>query len=284
MRLKLEADSDEQVAKATDAARGSEGHLPEVSKGAEDPQMYRDEVMRLIPKIIDVINTNNKRARSDIKSYIDFQMLLEGGRAGMYKDRHSPIATVHEYLRVYRQAGGDPEKILKIIEEEDLEELLSYWVRATKFMIETSVQQPNKNPPTNDNPPSTTDGPSEEKLHTEKPEEPSIFFTDVIGRKYTIPFRLCQSWPYMESFIQKAFPPVNGIGAQVQNDCYDLLSPNGEIVLPQVWEKAVMPGWVVTMSLWTEERRPSMSKLYSDRRQKDEIRTDGGAHDTTNSE
>ncbi|ETS76792.1 hypothetical protein PFICI_12179 [Pestalotiopsis fici W106-1] len=42
--------------------------------------------------------------------------------------------TVNQYLRIYRQANGDPEKILRMIRDEGLEERLSYWVNATRAM------------------------------------------------------------------------------------------------------------------------------------------------------
>jgi hypothetical protein len=31
---------------------------------------------------------------------------------------------------------------------------------------------------------------------------------------------------------------------------YDLVGPNGTIILPQVWETLVEPGWAVTMHIW----------------------------------
>lgn len=48
----------------------------------------------------------------------------------------SPVATVHEYLRIYRQEDGDPGRILKAIEDENLEESLGYWARVTRSMME----------------------------------------------------------------------------------------------------------------------------------------------------
>ncbi|KAH6693436.1 E3 ubiquitin-protein ligase MARCH6 [Plectosphaerella plurivora] len=48
----------------------------------------------------------------------------------------SPVATVHEYLRIYRQEDGDPTRILKAIEDENLEESLNYWARVTRSMME----------------------------------------------------------------------------------------------------------------------------------------------------
>uniref|UniRef100_A0A0L0MXG3 RING-type E3 ubiquitin transferase n=1 Tax=Tolypocladium ophioglossoides (strain CBS 100239) TaxID=1163406 RepID=A0A0L0MXG3_TOLOC len=44
-------------------------------------------------------------------------------------------ASVIDYLRIYRRAGGDSEQILQIVEEEGLEEKLSYWVDVTRRSI-----------------------------------------------------------------------------------------------------------------------------------------------------
>ncbi|KAI5465399.1 hypothetical protein BGZ63DRAFT_347606 [Mariannaea sp. PMI_226] len=41
-------------------------------------------------------------------------------------------SSVHAYLRIFRQADGDPQRILQIIEEEGLEDRLSYWVNVTR--------------------------------------------------------------------------------------------------------------------------------------------------------
>ncbi|AEO68635.1 uncharacterized protein THITE_2028472, partial [Thermothielavioides terrestris NRRL 8126] len=45
-------------------------------------------------------------------------------------------ATVHEYLAIYREADGDPERILKIARERRLEVKLDYWVRLTLSMTD----------------------------------------------------------------------------------------------------------------------------------------------------
>ncbi|KAG7136304.1 ERAD-associated E3 ubiquitin-protein ligase doa10 like [Verticillium longisporum] len=42
-----------------------------------------------------------------------------------------PVATVHEYLRIYRQSNGDPHLILQAIQDEGLEDKLGYWARVT---------------------------------------------------------------------------------------------------------------------------------------------------------
>ncbi|ROT38231.1 hypothetical protein SODALDRAFT_296801, partial [Sodiomyces alkalinus F11] len=47
----------------------------------------------------------------------------------------SPVATVHEYLRIYRQANGDPDLILQTIKDENLEDTLGYWAGVTRSMM-----------------------------------------------------------------------------------------------------------------------------------------------------
>ncbi|KAK1763471.1 hypothetical protein QBC33DRAFT_459397 [Phialemonium atrogriseum] len=43
---------------------------------------------------------------------------------------------LHDYLRLYRLAGGDPEKILALAREQDLEDKLDYWIRLTRAVID----------------------------------------------------------------------------------------------------------------------------------------------------
>jgi hypothetical protein len=37
---------------------------------------------------------------------------------------------------------------------------------------------------------------------------------------------------------------------------YDLIGPNGEIILPQVWETMIEPDWAVTMHMWPVPEKP----------------------------
>ncbi|OTB04982.1 hypothetical protein M426DRAFT_73116 [Hypoxylon sp. CI-4A] len=46
----------------------------------------------------------------------------------------TPQSTVKEYLRIYRDNDGDPEKILQTIQDEGLEDRMRYWVRVTQSM------------------------------------------------------------------------------------------------------------------------------------------------------
>ncbi|KAF2230585.1 hypothetical protein EV356DRAFT_418723, partial [Viridothelium virens] len=84
-----------------------------------------------------------------------------------------------------------------------------------------------------------------------------IKFKDAVGRKFSFPFHLCKTWKGMEELICQAFEHVDIIGYHVQERHYDLMGPNGEIILPQVWETVVQPDWNITMHLWPmEEEKP----------------------------
>ena len=49
---------------------------------------------------------------------------------------------------------------------------------------------------------------------------------------------------------------VDVLGPHVQNGHYDLTGPNGEIILPSVWEKVIEPDWQITMTMWPIEKSP----------------------------
>ncbi|EER36741.1 predicted protein [Histoplasma capsulatum H143] len=77
-----------------------------------------------------------------------------------------------------------------------------------------------------------------------------IKFKDAVGRKFSFPFHLCNTWPGMEDLIRQAFLHVDVIGPHVAEGHYDLVGPNGDIILPQVWETVVEPDWAITMHMW----------------------------------
>jgi hypothetical protein len=54
----------------------------------------------------------------------------------------------------------------------------------------------------------------------------------------------------MEALIHQAFLHVDVIGSHVHEGHYDLIGPDGEIILPQVWETMVKPDWSITMHMW----------------------------------
>ncbi|KAL8777104.1 MAG: hypothetical protein Q9213_008003, partial [Squamulea squamosa] len=54
----------------------------------------------------------------------------------------------------------------------------------------------------------------------------------------------------MDYLIRQAFLHVEIIGPHVAEGHYDLVGPNGEIILPQVWETVIEPDWTITMHMW----------------------------------
>ena len=60
----------------------------------------------------------------------------------------------------------------------------------------------------------------------------------------------------MEDLIKQAFLQVDVLGPHVQDGHYDLIGPNGEIILPTVWEKVVQPDWAITMTMWPLDKIP----------------------------
>ncbi|TRX95509.1 hypothetical protein FHL15_003467 [Xylaria flabelliformis] len=97
---------------------------------------------------------------------------------------------------------------------------------------------------------------AEAQAQAEKAKEVKapIRFKDAVGRKFSFPFHECQRWQGMEELIKQAFLHVDVIGPHVQAGHYDLIGPNGEIILPQVWEKVIEPDWHITMHMWPMDR------------------------------
>jgi hypothetical protein len=60
----------------------------------------------------------------------------------------------------------------------------------------------------------------------------------------------------MEDIIRQALLHIETIGPQVVEGHFDLIGPNGDIILPQVWEMMVEPGWDVTMRMWSVSELP----------------------------
>ncbi|KAK2598953.1 hypothetical protein QQS21_005558 [Conoideocrella luteorostrata] len=91
-----------------------------------------------------------------------------------------------------------------------------------------------------------------------KNEKAPISFKDAVGRKFSFPFHLCSTWQGMEELIKQAFLQVDVLGPHVREGHYDLIGPNGEIILPTVWEKVVQPAWNITMTMWPVEKLPPL--------------------------
>ena len=60
----------------------------------------------------------------------------------------------------------------------------------------------------------------------------------------------------MEDLIRQAFLHVEVIGPHVAEGHYDLVGPNGEIILPQVWGTVIEPDTTITMHMWPMPEPP----------------------------
>lgn len=69
----------------------------------------------------------------------------------------------------------------------------------------------------------------------------------------------------MEELIKQAFLQVDVLGPHVQEGHYDLIGPNGEIILPSVWEKVIEPDWSITMTMWPIEKSPPVGPRVAGR-------------------
>ncbi|KAI1263794.1 hypothetical protein F5Y18DRAFT_116405 [Xylariaceae sp. FL1019] len=94
----------------------------------------------------------------------------------------------------------------------------------------------------------------EAKKALENEEKAPIRFKDAVGRKFTFPFHIIRTWAGMEEVIKQAFFHVDIVGPHVQQGHYDLVGPNGEIILPQIWEKVIEPDWAISMHMWPMDR------------------------------
>jgi hypothetical protein len=54
----------------------------------------------------------------------------------------------------------------------------------------------------------------------------------------------------MEHLIKQAFLHVDLLGPHVQEGHYDLIGPDGEIILPQVWDTMIKPDYAIEMQMW----------------------------------
>ncbi|KAL0932324.1 e3 ubiquitin-protein ligase march6 [Colletotrichum truncatum] len=152
---------DEDLESMTGGHYGSEDDIP-MNWDDQEPTAAVHEPAQLRP-----FGESRPRAFDGANADFDFNKPLE---PAPNRDTQTPVATVHEYLRIYRQAGGDPEKILKIIEEEELDDTLGYWARITRSMIdknsrEAGTEQSNKNE-------AGSEGPSNPRESQPSPQAP----------------------------------------------------------------------------------------------------------------
>lgn len=78
----------------------------------------------------------------------------------------------------------------------------------------------------------------------------AVKFKDAGGRTWTFPWKFCKQWETMQILIIKCFTDHPGISAQVQAGRYWLFGPDEQVIMPELWEHTVQPGWEIAMQLW----------------------------------
>ncbi|KAF6839288.1 e3 ubiquitin-protein ligase march6 [Colletotrichum musicola] len=167
---------------------------------SQDPAAQVQEALQARP-LRDPLREYRPRAPAEPESNFNRPPELNPNR-----DSQTPVATVHEYLRIYRQAGGDPEKILKIIEEEDLDDTLGYWARITRSMIDKNKDAGEGLPKPNG---SGSEGPS-----SSREQEPSTPARVQLPAPSTPQF----SWPPISTADNSTNGDAKGKGKEVVAD------------------------------------------------------------------
>jgi len=54
----------------------------------------------------------------------------------------------------------------------------------------------------------------------------------------------------MQALIKQVFLNRDEFAREVVDGWYDLVGPNGEIILPSVWREVIQPGWEIKMQMW----------------------------------
>ncbi|KAG6361848.1 hypothetical protein INS49_010077 [Diaporthe citri] len=83
-------------------------------------------------------------------------------------------------------------------------------------------------------------------------EPQPISLKDAVGRTYTLPFETCKKWDTMKATLIEAFNHVREIGPHVIEGHFDLLTPNGDRILPHLWSTTIKPGASISMKMWPD--------------------------------
>ncbi|KAF3771051.1 hypothetical protein M406DRAFT_243494, partial [Cryphonectria parasitica EP155] len=60
----------------------------------------------------------------------------------------------------------------------------------------------------------------------------------------------------MERLIYQAFEHIDDLGPHVHEGHYDLEGPEGELILKEIWDTTIQPGWQITMKMWPLQQHP----------------------------
>lgn len=66
----------------------------------------------------------------------------------------------------------------------------------------------------------------------------------------------------MESLILQAFKHIADLGPLVAEGRYDLVGPDQEIILPQIWETMVKPDMSIEMKMWPQAKKEKLQMPF----------------------
>lgn len=78
----------------------------------------------------------------------------------------------------------------------------------------------------------------------------AVKFKDAGGRTWTFPWKFCKQWKTMQILITKCCADHPAVFAQVEAGRYWLFGPDEVVIMPELWEHTVQPGWEIAMQLW----------------------------------
>ncbi|KAK3899676.1 hypothetical protein C8A05DRAFT_36702, partial [Staphylotrichum tortipilum] len=81
-------------------------------------------------------------------------------------------------------------------------------------------------------------------------DQERIFVTDSSGKRFSFPFTLARTWAEFEDLLRQSFTRADSVPREVREGRFDLVDPDGSVIIPSVWDLSVRPGWSVTMRLW----------------------------------
>ncbi|KAK3368388.1 hypothetical protein B0H63DRAFT_528757 [Podospora didyma] len=83
-----------------------------------------------------------------------------------------------------------------------------------------------------------------------------VLFKCAVGRKFSFPYEHCKNYHNMRELINEAYLHVDIIGPHVLDGHFDLVGPNGELILPSMWNSTIRPGDAITMHMWPLNNPP----------------------------
>jgi len=66
----------------------------------------------------------------------------------------------------------------------------------------------------------------------------------------------------MQKLLNRTFGTLDTID-HIEKGRYDLVCPNGDIILPLAWEHTIQPEWLVVMVLWTGLSNPTDDRPFA---------------------